>query len=73
VKLAQRAVTISNGPDYALIIADLALRRDLIEELDEPRAGKTTVGILAATRPRIEALAAAIRDLTPARRPANGR
>jgi replicative DNA helicase len=63
--LARSAVTLLNGPDYALIIADLALRRDLICELEEPRPGETAVDILTTYRPRIEALARAARTLVP--------
>jgi len=64
-RLARSAVTLLNGPDYALIIADLALRRELIGELDEPKAGETVVDILATHRSRIEALAKATRNLVP--------
>ena len=34
VQLAQSAITVSNAPDYALIILDLALRRDFPEAFD---------------------------------------
>jgi hypothetical protein len=70
-RLAVSAVTVSNGPDYALIISDLALRRDLIAELFEPKPSQTTLGVITDYRPRIEGLAKAVRDLAPARRGAN--
>ena len=70
-RLAVSAVTVSNVPDYALIISDLALRRDLMAKLNEPKPGQTTLEIINVFRPRIEVLAKAIRDLAPARRGAN--
>jgi replicative DNA helicase len=70
-QLAECAVTLRNNRDYALIIADLALRRSLIAALAEPEAGQTTLDILEAMRPRIQALAKAV-GATPARRGADG-
>lgn len=57
--LARCAITVSNAPYYALIVADCALRRELMSEFEDPQAEKTVVDILAAARPRIEALAKA--------------
>jgi hypothetical protein len=67
------AITLINSVDYALIIADPALRRDLVAEMQEVKAGKTTVDILAAYRSRIEAIAAAASHLKPAPRFGNAR
>jgi hypothetical protein len=70
-ELATSAPTISNAPDYALIVLDLALRRALIAALSEPNPGQTILDILAAYRPRIEVLAKTVRGLAPARKGAN--
>ena len=58
-ELAVSAVTLLNSIDYALIIADLSLRRSLIAELEDPQPGETLVDILNACKPRIKALAEA--------------
>ena len=63
VRLARSAITLLNGADYAVIIADLALRRKLIRELYELRPAQTSLDILTDLRPQLQTLAKAVRDL----------
>jgi RecA-family ATPase len=56
-KLVASVASESAIPDQARLIADLALRRDLIGELDEPEPGQTVASLLEPHRARIERVA----------------
>lgn len=62
-RVAESVVTVANAADHALIIADLALRRALIADLEEPKPAQTTLDVLADFRPRIEAFAKIVNRL----------
>ena len=52
-KLAVGAVTTHNAADYAVIVADCALRRELVAELEEPQPAETFLDVLERHRGRI--------------------
>jgi replicative DNA helicase len=60
MQLASCAVTVSAVSDYAIVVADLAIRRELIAHCEEFRPGETVLDVLGRLRPRIEAFANAI-------------
>jgi hypothetical protein len=61
--LARSVVTLSNAVDYALIVADCALRRDFAADLADPQPGETTLDVLERHRQRITRLKTAARQL----------
>jgi replicative DNA helicase len=52
-KLAVSAVTTHNAPDYAAIVSDCAIRRKLVEELEEPLPAETVLEVLERHRERL--------------------
>jgi RecA-family ATPase len=56
-ELAKSVPTLSAVPDYAKLVSDLALRRELITDLYDPKAGQTVSGILEDHRERLSRIA----------------
>jgi hypothetical protein len=60
MELARDAITVSGVADYAVVVADLRIRREVIAQMEEFCPGETALNVLERLRPHIEAFANAI-------------